>query len=108
MNIPLIALYISITVSTGILFLMIIRYLKEKPFGRQFVSDHLSIGLLSSVYASIVFMASAIIAREMAGQFSVAASWSVIAIQQFLHLVVIMSLLSIQVAQFCNIFFMSR
>jgi len=108
MNILLIIMYISITATTATFFLLIIKYLKEKPFGQLFVSDHLSIGLLISVFMAIFFPSSAIILRELAGPYSVFISWSVIAIQQFLQIVVVLSLLSIQIAQFCNVFLTTR
>jgi len=108
MNILLVLMYLFISGLTAFLFLVIIRYLKEKPFGKLFVSDRLSIGLLASVFVSIAFLSSAIILRELAGPYSVAISWSVIVLQQFLQLVVVVSLFSIQVAQFCNVFCINR
>ncbi len=108
MNILMIFLYFFISLSTGCFYLVIFRYLKEKPFGTLFVSDHLYIGLLVSVFFSVTFLSSAIIIREVTGPYSPAVSWSVIVVQQFLQMVVIMSLLSIQIAQFCNAFFINR
>jgi hypothetical protein len=108
MNILLILLYFSISALTAAFFLVIRGYLKEKPLGKLFVSDQLYIGLLASVFVSIAFPSSAIIIREVTGPYSAAVSWSVIVVQQFFQLVVILSLLSIQIAQFCNVFLISR
>jgi hypothetical protein len=108
MNILIIFLYFFISLSTGCFYLVIFRYLKEKPFGKLFVSDRLCIGLMVTVFFSVTFLSSAIIIREVTGPYSPAVSWSVIVVQQFLQLVVIISLLSIQIAQFCNVFFINR
>jgi len=108
MNLLLILLYFSISALTAAFFLVIRGYLKEKPFGKLFVSDRLYIGLLASVFVSIAFPSSVIIIREATGPYSVAVSWSVIVVQQFFQLVVILSFLSIQIAQFCNVFLISR
>ena len=35
MNLLLIAMYLAITTATAILFVVIFKYLKEKPYGRQ-------------------------------------------------------------------------
>jgi hypothetical protein len=87
---------------------MILKYLKEKPYGQQFLTDHLIIGLLACLFTSIAFLSSAIILRELFGPYSISVSWCIILVQQFLQLVVVMTLLSIRVAQFCNIFFINR
>jgi hypothetical protein len=72
------------------------------------LSDQLIITLMVSIFAIIAFLSVALILREIIGPYSVLVTWFVIAVQQFLQLFVIMSMLSIQVAQFCNIYFASR
>lgn len=106
--VALIFLYLPITTASAALLVLIIKYLNDKPFGRKFVSDRLSIGLLSTMLFAIVFLSSAVILRELTGPFSPFMSWAVITMQQFLQLVFLVSLFSLQVAQFCNVFFISR
>ncbi len=108
MNVSLIIMYFSITALTACVFLLILKYLKEKPFGQQYLSDQLIITLMVSIFAIIAFLSVALTLREIIGPYSVLVTWFVIAVQQFLQLFVIMSMLSIQVAQFCNIYFASR
>lgn len=86
MNILLIMLYLFITISTGVLFFIIIKYLKEKPFGKQFVTDHLNVSLSASIFADIAFLSMAVILREIIGPFYVSVGRAVIIIKQFFQL----------------------
>ena len=101
-------MYLGITTVTGLLLLTIVKYLKDKPFGKQFVTDHLSITLSWSIFGSVAFLSAAIIIREIVGPFDHWISQVVLFLQQFFNLHLIMCLLSMQVAQFCNVFFSDR
>lgn len=63
----LIIVYLLITIVTGVLLFLIIKYMKEKPFGAQFVADHLSADLALSVFSATAITSFMIIAREIRG-----------------------------------------
>ena len=108
MKLLLVLMYFSITTCTGLLLFLIIKYLQEKPFGKQFVTDHLSINLSWAIFASVAFLSAAIIVRETFGPFDDQISKLVLFWQQFFNLQVLMCLVSMQVTQFCNVFFSDR
>jgi hypothetical protein len=108
MQVFLILLYVTITLVTGILLFLIIKYLQDKPFGRQFVTDHLSVYLSIAIFATNSFLSTAIILREIIGPFQGWIPKAIMIGQQFLNLSVLMCLLSMQLAQVCNVFFIDR
>ena len=108
MKLLLVLMYFSITTCTGLLLFLIIKYLQEKPFGKQFVTDHLSINLSWAIFASVAYLSGAIIIRETCGPFDDRISKLVLFWQQFFNLQVLMCLVSMQVTQFCNVFFSDR
>ena len=108
MNVLLVAIYLTITLSTSLSFFLMIRYLNDKPFGRQVITDKLIIGLMLAILFSIIFLSSVIILRELIGPFSELLTWGVLVLQQFLQCFFGWSLLSFQVASFCNVFFIDR
>lgn len=108
MEVFLILLYFSIMLSTGILFFLIIKYLQDKPFGQQFVTDRLSVQSSIVIVILISNLSIAIIVREIFGPFPEWITKSISTVQQFLNLSFLMCLLSMQLAQACNIFFIDR
>ena len=63
----LILLYAAINVITGVLLYLLIKFLKSKPFGSQYVTDHLSIDFVIVLFASVSIYSLAIIIRELTG-----------------------------------------
>ena len=63
----LILLYVIINVLTGVLLYLIIKFLKSKPFGHQYVTDHLSIDFVIVLFASVSIYSASIIIRELTG-----------------------------------------
>jgi len=63
----LIVIYLTITILTGILLYLISKYMREKPFGSQFVTDHLSTDLAITVFVATALTSSMVIAREILG-----------------------------------------
>lgn len=63
----IIGIYLTITLLTGILLYLITKYMREKPFGSQFVTDHLSTDLAITIFVAIALTSSMIIAREILG-----------------------------------------
>ena len=61
-----------------------------------------------AILFSIIFLSSVIILRELIGPFSELLTWGVLVLQQFLQSFFGWSLLSFQVASFCNVFFIDR
>ena len=104
----LISIYLSIVLLTGSLLFLITKFLKDKPFGQQFVTDKLSADLAIFVFMTNFFLSFAIIIRELIGPFCEDTTQIVLAIQQFFNLSILMCLLAMQFAQFCNVFFSSR
>ena len=103
-----ISVYLLIILSTGTLLFLMIKYWQEKPFGRQFVTDHLSVDLAITVFTCVAFLATANIFRELWGPFNETLTRFILMAQQMLNLSVLAYLLSMQIAQFCNVFFTSR
>ena len=104
----LLLVYLGIVIFTASLLFLISKYLQDKPFGQQFVTDKLSADLAMFVFLTIFFLSFVIIARELIGSFSEHTTQIVLAIQQFFNLSMLLYLLAMQVAQFCNIFFSIR
>jgi len=104
----LIVLYSSITIATGVLLYLITKYLRQKPFGAQFVADHLSIDLAISVFAVVLFTSVIVVAREILGPFSESMVNVLLVLQQATTAELSTNILSIQVAQFANVFFSAR
>ena len=104
----LISVYLFIVISTGSLLFLITKYLQDKPFGQQFVTDKLSADLAMFVFMTIFFLSFTVIIRELTGPFSEDTTQIVLAIQQFFNLSVLLYLLAMQVAQFSNVFFSLR
>jgi hypothetical protein len=46
------------------------RYLKEKPFGRQVVTDDLSVVLAVAIFVGVAFLTSVVTIREVFGPFT--------------------------------------
>ncbi len=109
MPLPLVLLYLSITLASGILIFLIIKYFQDKPFGRQVVTDHLIVNLLSAVFCGVLYLSSVIICKEVFGPLTNSSSTkAVLFVQQFIHNGVLLCFISIQVAQFSNVFFSDR
>ena len=104
----LLSVYLGIVILTASLLFLIGKYLQDKPFGQQFVTDKLSADLAMFVFLTIFFLSFVIIARELIGPFSEHTTQIVLAIQQFFNLSILMCLLAMQFAQFCNVFFSVR
>ena len=104
----LISVYLCIVIFTGSLLFLITKYLQDKPFGQQFVTDKLSADLAMFVFLGIFFLSFTVIIRELIGPFSEDTTQIVLAIQQFFNLSVLLYLLAMQVAQFNNVFFSLR
>jgi len=103
-----ILVYSAILVLTGTILYLIIKYLKEKPFGAQFVTDQLSIDVILSVFSTVFVTSVAVIFRELVGPFSVYGAEISLIFQQFSGSTITFNLLSLQVAQFCNVLFSVR
>lgn len=101
-------IYFAITLTSGTMLYIIYKYLKGKPFGTQFVTDHLSADLIINIFVSIVYVSASVGVREAAGPFNEAVSkvWSFV--QQMQNLSVSNQILLLQVAHFCTIFFPAR
>ncbi len=104
----LIVLYLSITISTGVLLHLITKYLRQKPFRAKFVADHLSIDLAISVFAVVLFTSVTVVAREILGPFDEFMVNVLLVLQQVTAAELSTNILSIQVAQFVNVFFSER
>jgi hypothetical protein len=104
----LILLYLSITTTTGVLLYLITKYLRRKPFGVQFVADHISIDLAISVFVVVLFTSVTVVAREILGPFSESIANVLLVLQQVTAAELSINILSIQVAQFANVFFSAR
>lgn len=104
----LILLYLLITATTGVLLYLITKYLRQKPFGAQFVADHLSIDLAISVFAVVLFTSVTVVAREILGPFDEFMVNVLLVLQQVTAAELSTNILSIQVAQFVNVFFSER
>ena len=100
----IILVFISITLLTATLLFFIIKYLREKPFGRQLVTHHLSVNLATAIFSGVAFLSAIIIVRELIGPFEEWVPIVVLVTQQIINLCVLMCMLSMQVEQFCNVF----
>ena len=108
MSMKIILVFISITLLTATLLFLIIKYLREKPFGRQMVTDHLSVNLATAIFSGVAFLSAIIIVRELIGPFEEWVPIVVLVTQQIINLLVLMCMLSMQVEQFCNVFCISE
>jgi hypothetical protein len=104
----LIVLYSSITIATGVLLYLITKYLRQKPFGAQFVADRLSIDLAISAFAVVLFTSVIVVVREILGPFSESMVNVLLVLQQATTAELSTNILSIQVAQLANVFFSAR
>ena len=104
----LIFTYLLIIVLSGLPLWIIVKYLKEKPFGSQFVTDHLSSDLALSVFCAVTLASVLVLAREVIGPFDESTIKAVMVMQQLTTSAVITNILSLQVGQFCNVFLSSR
>jgi hypothetical protein len=100
--------YLLITTLTGYLLYLIVKYLKKKPFGAQFVTDHLSVDLAFTVFTSVAFTSTTVVAREILGPFDEATVKILLVMQQMTATVLSLNNLSIQTALFVNVFFAAR
>ena len=108
MSVTIVLVFISITLLTAILLFLIIKYLREKPFGSQLVTDYLSVNLAISIFSGVAFLSTVIIAREVFGPFAEWVPIAVLVTQQIINHNSLMCMLSMQVGQFCNAFFTAR
>ena len=107
MSFTIILVFSTITLITATLLFLIIKYLREKPFGRQMVTDHLSANLATAIFSGVAFLSAIIIVRELFGPFEEWVPIVVLVTQQLINLFVLMCMLSMQVEQFCNVFYIS-
>ena len=98
-----IIIYIATLVLTGILLYLLLKYLKEKPFGGQLVTDHLSIDLIISLFTLVLVTCVSVIGRELFGPFNSIGAETCLILQQLASSSLAFNLLSVQVAQFCSI-----
>ena len=91
-----------------IFFRQIIKYLRDKPFGKQFVTDDLSINLAMAVFSTNFFLSLAIVTREIFGPFHDWIVKPILFCQIFFQFCMLFSLLAMQVAQFSNVFYSDR
>jgi hypothetical protein len=109
MFVPLILLYFSITLASGILIFLIIKYFQDKPCGTQVITDRLIIHLLTAVFTGIAYLSSVITFKEVFGPLTNSVSTkAVLFVQQFIHSGVLLCFLSIQVAHFSTVFLSDR
>jgi len=104
----LIIIYLFIIIMSGLLLGLFIKYLKEKPFGAQFVTDHLSRDLAVTIFCTVCVASLIIIAREVHGPFNEATVDMALILQQFTNSAIVTNILSIQIGQICNVFFAAR
>ena len=104
----LISVYILITLLTGTLLYLIVKYLKKKPFGAQFVSDHLCVDLALAVFSGVLYTSLTVIARELHGPFDDVTVEVILALQQLTAANLLTNILSLQFALFGNAFFAAR
>ena len=104
----LVSVYLTIIVLSGISLYTIGKYLIEKPFGAQFVTDYLFIDLTFAVFCAVSTTGIAVIGREISGPFNNLEIPIFSYVQQFLYLSISTHIISLQIAQFCNIFFTER
>ena len=104
----LILTYLLIIVLSGLPLRIIVKYLQEKPFGSQFVTDHLSTDLALSVFCAVTLTSVLILVREVIGPFDETSIKAVLVMQQLTTSAIVANILSIQVGQFCNVFFAAR
>ena len=98
-----IIIYIATLVLTGILLYLLLKYLKEKPFGGQLVTGHLSIDLIISLFTLVLVTCVSVIGRELFGPFNSIGAETCLILQQLASSSLAFNLLSVQVAQFCSI-----
>jgi hypothetical protein len=104
----LIVIYLFIIIICGLLLCLITKYLKEKPFGTQFVTDHLCGDLAVNVFCAVTLTSTIIIAREVYGPFDENAIKVILALQQLTTAAIVTTILSIQIGKFCDVFFAAR
>lgn len=102
-----VSVYSTIIIVTAILLFTICKYLKEKPYGAQFVTDYLIVDAAITIFCAVSSIGFTVIGREVGplNDFGVGIFLSV---QQFLNLAVSKHIQSIQAAHFFNIFFAAR
>ena len=104
----LILIYVTIALLTGTLLYLIIKYLKKKPFGAQFVSDHLCVDLALTVFSGVLYTSLVVIAREFHGPFDDVTVKVILFLQQITAANLSANILSLQFALFSNAFFAAR
>ena len=100
----LISSYVAVNFVSAILLFTIAQFSKKKPFGKQFVTNRLSVDFALVIFTAISIYAWTVIARLALGPLDetiLNVAWCT---GQFFMLLVSMYMLSMQTAQFMNIF----
>ena len=103
-----VSVYSTIIIVTAILLFTICKYLKEKPYGAQFVTDYLIVDAAITIFCAVSSIGFTVIGREVYGPLNDFGVGIFLSVQQFLNLAVSKHIQSIQAAHFFNIFFAAR